>query len=388
MASCSRMRSIYTQVFDGIACAHSSGSLVLLFLIMFAISLTGMVLIMLRSSMYPFKRVFPFSSFDEDENKLDEYPACLQYVSSSRDKWDDSDGPYPSNPDPFETSSVSTSVSNSRETMNLGVALSLSNNNSNDDVGSAPNTEDERNSPLSSTFPDKWGHNYGASPSKPDTFETSSASISDSNTSTSVNLDVTPGFQSIHNATDEAESALNNIEDERNAPLSSPDSKLFIDQSLTCTPDSMPTSNGEGYVDFTPMSPQTPNYHSGMRNRRFAKPEFLTPGTSRRWRRHDEEEAQGGDEIQATPLMISPQTMTNDSETRSRRFATPEFLTPGTFRRWRRRDEEDARAGDDIPETPLMISPNDHGRVSYFSEYLSPLRPGFHQYNTTDDKSK
>jgi hypothetical protein len=338
MASCSRMRSIYTQAFEGTACTDSSGSLALLFLIMFAISLIGMVIIMLRSSMYPFKKVFPFSSFYEEENKLDEHPACLQYVSTFPDKWGDNDGASPSKPVTFETSSVSDSVSNTRTSMNLDVAPeSLSIYNSNDDVESAPNIEDERNAPLSSTFPDKWSDGYGAFPSKPDTFETSSASASDSCTSTSGNLDMTPESQSIYNAAEEAESAPN-IEDERNAPLSSPDTELFVDQSQMYTSDSMHTSNGEGYVNCTPTSPQTPSNYSGMR---------------------------------------------------SRRFATPEFLTPGTFRRWRRRDEKDVRTGDEIPEAPLMISPKDHHyRVSYISSFLSPLKIGFHQYDTREDKSK
>jgi hypothetical protein len=66
----------------------------------------------------------------------------------------------------------------------------------------------------------------------------------------------------------------------------------------------------------------------------------------------------------------------------SGRLRTPDFLSPGTFRRWRRTDiEEELPTSDnnDIPLTPLMISPKEHGGTSYFSKalhmstFISPL---------------
>jgi hypothetical protein len=62
------------------------------------------------------------------------------------------------------------------------------------------------------------------------------------------------------------------------------------------------------------------------------------------------------------------------------RLRTPDFLSPGTFRRWRRNDiDELATAPSGIPESPLMVSPKDHGGTSYFSKalnmtnFISPL---------------
>jgi hypothetical protein len=281
------MRSIYTQAFEGAVCTDSSGSLALLFLIMFAISLIGMMLIMLRASIYPVKMGFPSSSCNEEENELVEYPACLQHVLTLPSIWSDSMDDNFALSTKIILSETSSEATRSCDNLAFG--------------------------------------------SKPDTFETS-----DSNTRVIINPEVAFESLSIYDDIDEAEAP--NSEDKRKTPHSSPDSKYYSDQSQICTPDAMHTSHGDDDVNCTPVSPRTPSSYSGMR---------------------------------------------------SRRFATPEFLTPGTFRRWRRRDEEAVRTSDEIPETSLMISPTDQNeRVGYYSSFLSPLKLGSLQYGPREDKSK
>ena len=81
------MSALYKLVFEEVTCTDACVTFALLFLIMFAISLCGMVLVMLRAGMYPFNMVFPSSSLDEDEDVLEEYRAYLQYVSSFITSW-------------------------------------------------------------------------------------------------------------------------------------------------------------------------------------------------------------------------------------------------------------------------------------------------------------
>ena len=179
---------------------------------------------------------------------------------------------------------------------------------------------------------------------KASTFETSAESTSHDcqNSHTSINLVVVkptapPESSSLYNAKDEAESAPNFDGDEK-IPISSPDSKFLSDQSRMYTPEAKHSLDGDGDDECTPLTPQSPGtYHDGMR---------------------------------------------------SRRLTTPDFLTPGTFRRWRRHDEEDGRSGEEFPETPLLISPKGHhNEVNYFSSFLSPLKGGRHQIDS-GEKSK
>ena len=277
LARCSKLRPIYTQAFDGMACTDSSGSVELLFLIMLAISLFGMVLVMLRAGMYPSKMVFPSSSLDEEENELEEYRAYLQYVSSFINSWGgnmDNDAALSPKASTFETLAESTShaCQNSHTSINLGVVK----------------------------------------PSAP------------------------PESPSFYNAKDEAEPA-SQFEGEEKTPISSPDSKFLSDQSRMYTPEAKHSLDGDD--ECTPLTPQSPGtYHGGMR---------------------------------------------------SSRLTTPDFLTPGTFRRWRRRDEENVPSDDEFPETPLLISPKGHhNEVNYFSSFLSPLKGGRHQIDPGEDKSK
>ena len=77
---------------------------------------------------------------------------------------------------------------------------------------------------------------------------------------------------------------------------------------------------------------------------------------------------------------LSPETPTihvNEIKSTRRRFRTPEFLSPGTFRSWRTNDEEQGDPNNrELPQTPLMTSPRNQetGRSQYFSSIISPMR--------------
>ncbi len=81
------MSPIYRQAFDGTICTDTIRSFTLMFLIMFTISLVGMVMIMTRSAMYPFKLVLSLSSANGVEDELEEYQAYLQYMASFINVW-------------------------------------------------------------------------------------------------------------------------------------------------------------------------------------------------------------------------------------------------------------------------------------------------------------
>jgi len=90
LASCAKMSPIYRQVFEGTACIQSSGSLTLMFSIMFGINVVGMVMIMLRSAMYPYKKVYASSNLDDEDDEEDEweeYQAYLGYMASFVTMW-------------------------------------------------------------------------------------------------------------------------------------------------------------------------------------------------------------------------------------------------------------------------------------------------------------
>jgi hypothetical protein len=81
------MSPIFRQAFDGTICTESIRSFTLMFLIMFTISLVGMVMIMTRSAMYPFKLVLSLSSANGVEDEWDEYQAYLRYMASFINVW-------------------------------------------------------------------------------------------------------------------------------------------------------------------------------------------------------------------------------------------------------------------------------------------------------------
>ena len=103
------------QAFEVVACTDLFGSFALLFLIMLAISLIGMVLVMLRAGVYPYKKVFPSWSLDGEKDESEEYRAYLQYVSEFLNMWGgntDENGALSTRSGTFETSSeITTNMS-------------------------------------------------------------------------------------------------------------------------------------------------------------------------------------------------------------------------------------------------------------------------------------
>ena len=67
------MSPVYKQAFDDTTCTDSSTSLTLVFSIMLGISVVGMLLIVLRAAMYPYKKVYSASTYDDDQDEWEEY---------------------------------------------------------------------------------------------------------------------------------------------------------------------------------------------------------------------------------------------------------------------------------------------------------------------------
>ena len=87
IVSCSTIGTLYTQAFEELTCTISSSSFALLFLITSAISLVGMILIMLRSAMYPLQKLFPPMPLYAQEDELEEYLAYMQNCPSWMKTW-------------------------------------------------------------------------------------------------------------------------------------------------------------------------------------------------------------------------------------------------------------------------------------------------------------
>lgn len=269
LASCYKMSPVYTQAFEGTACTDSSGSLTLMFLILIAMSFVGMIMIMLRAAIFPCKEVYLSSSLDDEEDEWEEYQAYLRYMAGFVTTWGGTNS-ADDEKDGNETSSESTS------NVHLGNSSSLS-SNENIPVGEALDMQ---------------------TPHKFETFEE-----------------------------DEENPDIN----EEMMPLSPPDAESTANHSRLYTPQARQTLVGDCGDDdeCLPLSPTTPSIANDIRStRRFQTPDFLTPGTFRRWRRHDEEHL----------------VTTNGNEL-------------------------------ELPQTPLMLSPSAEGTsVNYFSSILSPMR--------------
>mmetsp|Transcript_35885 Transcript_35885/g.86614 ORF Transcript_35885/g.86614 Transcript_35885/m.86614 type:complete len:732 (+) Transcript_35885:159-2354(+) len=299
LASCMKLSPIYRQAFEGTACSDSSESLALLFLIMLAISGIGMIMIMMRSAMYPYKRVYASSTLDstldENEDEWEEYQAYLGYMANFVTMWGGNaagDDGVCVKTGTYDTSSESASHSHSNSSNSRHRALEIS-------------------STISSIEPDE---------------EAPSASphLSDLD-APSQKLDAMFGEY------DEQEPSV--FEDEENMPLSPSSSVLLIDtmnntseRTKLYTPKVKRASECDNEDECTPLSPQTPNIP--------------------------------------------------ESERLTRRFKTPDFLSPGTFRRWRQHGKEDITNEEELPETPLMNSPQGQQQLNYFSFNLSPLQNG------------
>jgi hypothetical protein len=84
LASCSTVRPILTQAFDGVICTASYDSLTLIPSLSFAIGLIGMIMIMLRSAMFPHQKVY-FEDVDIETGDIHIKPIGPLALSSPLD---------------------------------------------------------------------------------------------------------------------------------------------------------------------------------------------------------------------------------------------------------------------------------------------------------------
>eukprot|EP00956_Cyclotella_meneghiniana_P006393 scaffold8377_cov75-Cyclotella_meneghiniana.AAC.2 len=268
LASCSRMRPIYKQAVEGTACIDSAGSLILMFSLLLGVGVLGMLMMMFRAAMYPCKLAFSSEACqlpDQDEDEWEEYQAYLRYMTDFLSYWGRQEE---------ETPSIHK-----------------------DDNGTKSSSSSEEDKNLQEGIP-----------------EMVTCEASSSWESRSFPPDCNPDYES---------SCLNPNE-------------------------------------LQPLSPKTPS-----------APDFPsqnTPFTEPLDTIHDE----------CQPLSPDTPTMRSVSSRSIRdRIRTPDFLSPGTFRRWRRSDIEELSTSsdyNDIPKTPLMISPKEHGGSSYFSKALPSFK--------------
>lgn len=244
LASCSKIGSLYTQIFEGTVCTDSSGSFAILFLIMFAISFLGMIMIMLRSAMFPLQKLFPPLDLNEKDNELKDYQTYIQH-STGLVMWSKNfDDAHYSKVDTRETSfDDSTSSTN----MSFEVAR----------IEAMVSEMESVSSTLSA-------NNYAA--------------------------DVETGFPSAPPESPALFNAEDEDDKENNLPLSTTqtfNSKLSNIYNFDL--------NGDDNDEYIPLTPRSP----GMQSRRPVTPSFLTPGTFTRWREQDNEDV-------LSPLKLGP----------------------------------------------------------------------------------
>lgn len=316
LASCMNMSPKYRQAFEGTACTDSSESLTLMFKIMFGINVVGMMMIMLRSAVYPYKEVYGSSTLEDEEDEWEEYQAYLQYMSSFINIWGGSAAD--------EDAVASKTGTASTESI----------------VDSRPNTPgsflNDEETPLSPQTP----------------------ALGDSLRRAQM---------------DEI------YEDEEKMPLS-PESQFSSgsinkthDQPRMYTPQTKKHTDGgweeTGFIEVGCVVGRAEDVESSSPRRRrqqhrgvemnFSSPveKYRHSSSSLLHTSANNTEPSIGDDDECKPL--SPQTPSINASARksSRRF---NFLTP------------------ELPETPLMTSPNNgqHEGVNYFSDIISPLRRG------------
>jgi len=238
LASCSKIGSLYTQVFDGTVCTDSSGSFAVLFLIMFAISFLGMIMIMLRSAMFPIQKLFPPMPLDEKDDELKDYQTYIQY-STGLVMWSSKfdDALY------SKVATRETSFDDSTTSTNLSFEVAR--------IEAMVSEMESVSSPLSANV-------YEA--------------------------DVETRFPSAPPESPAPFNAEDKDDKENNMPLSttlSTNSKLSNNYTFDV--------NGDDDDELLPLTPRSP----GMRSRRPVTPSFLTPGTFTRWRQNDKEDLTG-----------------------------------------------------------------------------------------------
>jgi len=99
-SSCSRVSPIYKQTFSANACEESASGLTLMFMVTVTVAAIGMVMIMLRSAMHPYKslRRNPYLDQDEKISEHDEYKTYVGYMSEFVNMWKGEDGDASSEP--------------------------------------------------------------------------------------------------------------------------------------------------------------------------------------------------------------------------------------------------------------------------------------------------
>ena len=122
-----------------------------------------------------------------------------------------------------------------------------------------------------------------------------------------------------------------------------------------------------------PLSPHTPALELVLDKHSPLSPESsFSPGsTNKRLDTHQNKTLADGNSHDNDECMpLSPQ-----SPTIYVRSGMSKLQAIDTFRRWRHHDGDEVTNDEDLPETPLMISPTDQkGGVNYFDNMLSPLR--------------
>eukprot|EP00804_Cyclotella_cryptica_P005769 CCRYP_000093-RB/>CCRYP_000093-RB protein AED:0.06 eAED:0.06 QI:617/1/1/1/1/0.85/7/102/667 len=300
LASCSKMTPIYKHAFEGTACTDSAGSLIMMFSLMLGVGVIGMLMIMLRAAMYPCKLVFsPEARFatGDDEDEWEEYQAYLRYMSDFLSYWGDK------NEEPSSVKKEDDSTKSSSSSVEEGLP----------DVV----TCETSSSWEVQSFPPSSNPDYTSSCKSP-----------------------TP-----QRAQDDFDDELQPLSPK--APLHAPSLTTPTYSLQHTSPTNRPVYDIND--ECQPLSPDTP--------------------------------------------AIQPTSM--KSESRHGRLRTPDFLSPGTFRRWRRNDVEDyATLDDGIPETPLMVSPKENGGTSYLSKalnmtnFMSPLEKRVHSPGSVENPAK
>lgn len=288
LVSCAKLRPIYHQALYGTACSDSSNSLAILFSILLGMGVVGTVMITLRAAMFPLKKNYEdedLSVNDVDEKaEWEEYQAYLRLAGN------------------FIRSIGSFDAD--RGTAGIGCKKTFSTEGLSDNDDGL-----EHSSTVSSKEGDEWQN-------RPQAYHYSPRHLS------------TNPFDD-----DFSES---NFEEEERAPL----------------------SPGTMTIEYLSRNSGQSDGPSTARKR-----------TPRAFATESEDE-----EMQAlSPL--TPHNRPSPHQDGELRLRTPAFLSPGTFRRWRRHDDEEDTHGGYIfpktPQTPLVQSPGDkRGRSGNF---MSPL---------------
>jgi len=349
LASCSKMSPIYRHAFEGTVCTESSGSLTLMFSIMFGINIVGMLMIMLRASMYPYKKAFASSSLDDEEDEWEEYQAYLRYMASFVTLWGggaDEDG-VASKTGTNETAASTESYVNTRPNTPTSII-------SDEESPQSPRTM-THNSPSRGQT-DEFNENEKLNPLYP------CSPLSRAQTDRS-------------------------YENEELKPLS-PESEFSTD-SIAQTPD-------QSRIRTPPQTKRQPKF--GSADTKFISAGYFVgkvgdAGSSGSGspRRRTQQQHRGGNTYHDSPMEsyfpsstlllksstnISEINIDNDDELTPLSPNTPSIQSSGRGSRRKKAYTQSDSLSAGLPETPLITSPS-NGRqngANYFRNIISPLR--------------